>query len=87
MCNVTENTQEVFYNAQVCGSPTVIAEGIKLLRPGGLYVLVGLVHPNSQLSITGEQIIRKCITIRGTPNNEKNINRIIILLILTVCEI
>ena len=43
----------------------VITEGIKLLRPGGVYVLVGMVHPDSKLDVTGEQIIRKCITIKG----------------------
>ena len=43
----------------------MITEGIKLLRPGGVYVLVGMVHPDSELDITGEQIIRKCITIKG----------------------
>ena len=40
-------------------------EGIRVLRPGGVYVLVGMVHPNSKLDITAEQIIRKCITITG----------------------
>lgn len=27
-----------------------------------------MVHPKSQLNITGEQIIRKCLTIRGVHN-------------------
>ena len=50
---------------QVCGVPGVIPDGIKLLRTNGIYVLVGMVHPHSKLDITGEQIIRKCITIKG----------------------
>ena len=50
---------------QVCGFPGVIPDGIRLLRTGGLYVLAGMVHPNSNLDITGEQIIRKCVTIKG----------------------
>ena len=50
---------------QVCGVPSVIPDGIKLLRPGGVYVLVGMVHPDSKMDLTGEQIIRKCITIKG----------------------
>ena len=29
-----------------------------------------MVHPASNLSITGEQIIRKCLTIRGVHNYE-----------------
>ena len=55
---------------QVCGSSSVVSEGVRLLRPGGTYVLVGMVHPNSQLNLTGEQIIRKCLTIRGEPIRE-----------------
>ena len=50
---------------QVCGVHDVISEGIRLVRPGGLYVLIGMVHPDSKLDLTGEQIIRKCITIKG----------------------
>ncbi|XP_039274227.2 L-threonine 3-dehydrogenase-like [Styela clava] len=53
---------------EVCGNPDVIQDGYRRLRHGGMLVLVGLVHPNSNLSITGEQIIRKCITIRGVHN-------------------
>lgn len=36
-----------------------------MLKPGGLYIFVGMVHPHSRLDITGEQIIRKCLTIKG----------------------
>lgn len=53
---------------EVCGFPGVIPDGVRLLRTGGLYVLAGMVHPNSNLDITGEQIIRKCITIKGIHN-------------------
>jgi putative phosphonate catabolism associated alcohol dehydrogenase len=53
---------------EATGSAAVIAEGIELLRPGGQYQLVGLVHPDSRLDLTGEIIIRKCLTIRGTHN-------------------
>lgn len=49
----------------MCGVPGVVPEGIKLLRAGGIYVLGGMVHPESKLNVTGEQIIRKCITIKG----------------------
>ena len=38
---------------------------MRALKPGGVYVLVGMVHPQSKLDITAEQIIRKCITITG----------------------
>jgi hypothetical protein len=30
--------------------------------------LVGLVHPDSRLDVTGEIIIRKCLTIQGRHN-------------------
>jgi len=53
---------------ETAGKAGVIAEGIELLRPGGRYQLVGLVHPDSRLELTGEIIIRKCLTIQGTHN-------------------
>ena len=53
---------------EATGWAAVISEGIELLRPGGRYQLVGLVHPDSRLELTGEIIIRKCLTIQGTHN-------------------
>ncbi|MCW5556838.1 MAG: alcohol dehydrogenase catalytic domain-containing protein [Verrucomicrobiae bacterium] len=53
---------------EVCGSPEVVPEGVRWLRPGGHYALVGMVHPQSHLDITGESVIRKCLTLRGTHN-------------------
>jgi putative phosphonate catabolism associated alcohol dehydrogenase len=53
---------------EATGSATVIGEGVELLRPGGHYQLVGLVHPDSRLDVTGEVIIRKCLTIQGAHN-------------------
>jgi len=53
---------------EVCGVPEVFKEGMRVLKPGGVYVLVGMVHPQSKLDITAEQIIRKCITITGVHN-------------------
>jgi threonine dehydrogenase-like Zn-dependent dehydrogenase len=53
---------------EVCGNSDVVPNGIKLLKPGGAYMFVGAVHPNSSLTITGEQIIRKCLTIKGIHN-------------------
>ena len=43
----------------------MFVEGMRVVKPGGSYTLVGMVHPNSELDITAEQIIRKCLTIRG----------------------
>ncbi|XP_065844240.1 uncharacterized protein [Oscarella lobularis] len=53
---------------EICGVPSVVQQGIKLLRTGGVYILAGLVHPKSKLDITGLQIISKCLTIKGVHN-------------------
>ncbi len=53
---------------EVAGVPAVIGDGLAVLRPGGFYGLVGLVHPQSALDITGEAIIRGCVTLRGFHN-------------------
>jgi len=39
------------------------------MRYGGHYVLLGMVHPQSNLSnVTGFQIIQKCASLHGTHN-------------------
>lgn len=53
---------------EVAGTSAVISEGLRVLRPGGFYALAGLVHPDSVLDLTGEQLIRKCLTVRGFHN-------------------
>lgn len=54
---------------EMTGAKHVIHEGVQLLRNGGHYSFTGMVHPDSQLSsLTGETIIRKCLTIRGVHN-------------------
>ena len=53
---------------EVAGNADLIPSGIAALRPGGSYVFVGMVHPNTRLELTGEQVIRKCLTIRGVHN-------------------
>jgi putative phosphonate catabolism associated alcohol dehydrogenase len=63
---VSVNTVDLVIEAS--GHRSTIAEGIQLLRPGGHYQLVGMVHPDSQLDLSGETLIRKCLTLRGTHN-------------------
>ena len=63
---ITAGTVDVVLEAT--GRPSVIPEGIDLLRPGGRYQWIGMVHPDSRLDLTGEMIIRKCLTIQGTHN-------------------
>lgn len=53
---------------EVCGNSEVVQDGMKLLKPGGAYIFAGMVHPKSHLNITAEQIIRKCLTIKGVHN-------------------
>jgi len=53
---------------EVAGIKELISQGLALLRPGGDYILAGLVHPDSAINITAEQIIRKCIGIKGVHN-------------------
>lgn len=53
---------------EVAGVSALIPEGIRLLRPGGYYGFVGMVHPHSQLELTGEQVIRKHLTLFGIHN-------------------
>lgn len=53
---------------EVAGDRSVVPEAIRWLRPGGHYELVGLVHPDSQLDLTAETVIRKCLTLHGTHN-------------------
>jgi len=53
---------------EASGAPSVIGEGLRMLRPGGHYLLVGMVHPESALDITGEAIIRGCVSMRGFHN-------------------
>ena len=63
----TEDTVDVVIEA--CGAPSVVKEGISYLRPGGIYILVGMVHPDSVVQILAETVIRKCLTIKGIQNS------------------
>ena len=51
---------------EVCGNAQALNEGYRLLRPRGFYYLTGLVHPDSKIPFTAEDVIRKCLTIKGT---------------------
>eukprot|EP01104_Vermistella_antarctica_P013542 TRINITY_DN4118_c0_g3_i1.p1 TRINITY_DN4118_c0_g3~~TRINITY_DN4118_c0_g3_i1.p1 ORF type:complete len:271 (+),score=20.93 TRINITY_DN4118_c0_g3_i1:439-1251(+) len=54
---------------ELAGYAPLLPQAIAKLRPGGVYVLAGLVHPRSSMeAVTGEQIIRKCLTISGVHN-------------------
>lgn len=53
---------------EAAGVPSIVKEGLRMLRPGGHYLFVGMVHPDSALEITGEAIIRGCVNLRGFHN-------------------
>ena len=53
---------------ELAGASVLLKDGLEALRPGGFYALVGMVHPDTQIDLTGEQIIRKCVTMRGVHN-------------------
>jgi len=53
---------------EVAGVSALVPEGVQLLRVGGFYGFVGMDHPHSQLELTGEQVIRKQLTLYGIHN-------------------
>jgi putative phosphonate catabolism associated alcohol dehydrogenase len=53
---------------EVAGSAEAVSQGIRVLRPGGSYLWAGMVHPETALTLTGEEVVRKCLTIRGVHN-------------------
>jgi putative phosphonate catabolism associated alcohol dehydrogenase len=53
---------------EVAGTSAVVPEGIRLLRMGGYYAFVGMVHPNTALDVSGQVILRHCLTLRGFHN-------------------
>jgi threonine dehydrogenase-like Zn-dependent dehydrogenase len=53
---------------ETAGVAALVPEGVRILRPGGTYVFVGMVHPATALDMTGEQVIRKCLSIHGVHN-------------------
>jgi threonine dehydrogenase-like Zn-dependent dehydrogenase len=53
---------------EVAGSADAVPQGMRVLRPGGSYVWAGMVHPETTLALTGEEVVRKCLKIRGVHN-------------------
>lgn len=53
---------------EVAGVPEVIEEGIRLLRPGGTYVLAGMVHEETRFEICGLDLVRGCVSMIGVHN-------------------
>ena len=53
---------------EVCGVPSVVPDGIQMLRIGGRYILVGLVSPDAHFTLDGYDLVKKLITLRGVHN-------------------
>ena len=53
---------------EVAGVPEVIEEGLPLLRPGGTYILAGMVHEDTALNLKGVDLVRGCVTLVGVHN-------------------
>ena len=53
---------------EVCGVPSVVPQGIKMLRIGGRYILVGLVSPEANFTLDGYDLVKKLITLKGVHN-------------------
>ena len=53
---------------EVTGTPTVIPEGLSMLRAGGRYALAGVVNPDARVTIDANLILRRCLTVRGVHN-------------------
>ena len=53
---------------EVCGLPAVVPTGMKMLRTGGRYIIGGLVSPNANMTIDGNELLKKMITLKGVHN-------------------
>lgn len=53
---------------ETAGAAAALAEGLRLLRPGGRLVTAGLVVPGSSVTLDASEIVRRCATVRGVHN-------------------
>lgn len=53
---------------EVCGDRRAVPVALDALRTGGRYLIAGLVMPGSGLAVDGDQLTRRCLTIRGIHN-------------------
>jgi putative phosphonate catabolism associated alcohol dehydrogenase len=53
---------------EVAGTSAVVPEGVRSLRTGGYYAFVGMVLPNPGLELSGQVLVRQCLTLRGFHN-------------------
>jgi putative phosphonate catabolism associated alcohol dehydrogenase len=53
---------------ELTGSPEAVESVIPLTRMGGSVILVGSVFPSRPVPISAEQLVRRCLTLRGIHN-------------------
>jgi putative phosphonate catabolism associated alcohol dehydrogenase len=53
---------------EVAGSADAVTQGMAVVRPGGSYVWAGMVHPETALALSGEDVVKRCLRIRGVHN-------------------
>jgi threonine dehydrogenase-like Zn-dependent dehydrogenase len=72
--DITSKIQEITkgrgadYAIEVTGDPNVISDGIKFLRIGGTYILLGAIYPGNEVTLDTSATIRKCLKISGMHN-------------------
>ena len=53
---------------EVCGDPSVIPQGLDMLRARGRYAITGIVFPNAAVTLDTNRILRRMLTISGVHN-------------------
>ncbi len=53
---------------EVAGVSSIISDGMRLLRLGGIYLWAGMVHDQTPLDILGVDVVKGCVTIIGIHN-------------------
>ncbi|CAG0892034.1 unnamed protein product [Darwinula stevensoni] len=63
-----EDDEGVDLVVETSGDPRAVEEGLAMLKPGGVYLLIGTGHSDALFSLSGEDILSKCLTITGMQN-------------------
>lgn len=53
---------------EVCGVPAAVPTGLKMLRVGGRYTIAGLVNPNANFTLDGNELLKRWVTLKGIHN-------------------
>lgn len=53
---------------ELSGAPASVAAGLKLLRIGGTYVLIGSVYPADDVPVSAEWVVRRWLNVHGQHN-------------------